>query len=134
MTENKFRALIALHIALSLVGIVAAFLPNGYSTTLAEAYANEPISQFISNDWFWLTFALILLAMWITGVVGMWSFKRWGRSLSLYSTIAALIAVPLFGPTLSSGLESALFEAATLCWGAVLALAYYSVVSARFNA
>jgi hypothetical protein len=132
MTKKKFRALIALHLALSLAGLCAAFLPDNYSTALSEAYANEPISRFIDNDWFWLTLALILLTAWLAGLVGLWSFKRWGRSLSLYSTVAALIAVPLFGPTLSSGIESSLFEAATLCWGAVLALAYYSVVSEQF--
>jgi hypothetical protein len=133
MTESKFRALIALHLALLFAGLCAAFLPDNYSTALSEAYASEPVSSFIDNDWFWLTLALILLIVWLVGLVGVWSFKRWGRSLSLYSTFAALIAVPLFGPTLSSGIENALFEAATLCWGAVLALAYYSAVAERFG-
>jgi cell division protein FtsW (lipid II flippase) len=133
MTAQKFRALIALHLVLTLAGIGAAFLPNSYSAALSEAYATEPMSTFIDNDGFWLTLALTLLALWVAGIVGLWLFKRWGRTLSLYATVAALVIVPFFEPTLLSGLENALYEAAALCWGAVLALAYYSSVRERFD-
>jgi hypothetical protein len=40
--------------------------------------------------------------------------------------------LPTFGSTLTTGLETAFVEAAAMCWGAVLALAYFSDVRVNF--
>jgi hypothetical protein len=133
MTESKFRVLIALHIALSCAGAAAAFIFTGFSPELEAAYANEPEPWVFSTVWSLSTYIVLLVIPWIAGVVGLWRMKRWGRRWSLYSTVILLIAYPLAGASLLSGIESALFEAATLCWGAVLALAYYSGISERFE-
>lgn len=133
MTDNKFRALIALHLALTFGSIGAAFLPNLYSTALSEAYANEPLPAFLDSSWLMIAMVSVLLAVLLASIVGLWMFKPWGRTLSLLSTIATLTIATFFGPTLLSGLENALYEAAALCWGAVLALAYYSRIRERFE-
>jgi hypothetical protein len=135
MTDRKFRALIALHLALTFGSIGAAFLPNSYSPALSEAYANEPTPAFLENHLLPLAIVSVLLAVWVSSIVGLWMFKRWGRALSLYATIATLAITPFFGSVvLSTGLENALYEAAALCWGAVLALAHYSAINDRFKA
>jgi hypothetical protein len=133
MTESKFRALIALHIALSFAGVCASFIVTGYSPELKAAYANEPEPWIFSSLWLLAPYVALLLIPWIAGLIGLWRMKRWGRSWSLYSTIILLVTYPLAGASLLSGIESALFEAAALCWGAVLALAYYSGISERFD-
>jgi hypothetical protein len=133
VTASKFRLLIWLHIALTFAGIGAAFLPNGFSTELVTAYESEPLPWGTENEWALITFAVLLLAAWIAAFVGLLLLKRWGRSLALYTTALTLIALPTFGSTLSTGLETALIEAAAICWGAVLALAYFADVRVNFE-
>lgn len=133
MSQKRFRRLILFYVALVVASTLAAFLPDGYSQTLSDAWDNEPMPLILQN--LWLAFGLVApfaLAA-IVGMVGLFMFKRWGRSLSLYSTLAGLVLFPLFGPSLSSGFESALFEASTMLWGAILALSYHSAISASFS-
>jgi hypothetical protein len=134
MTRKYFRALIVIYLALVVASTAAAFLPAGYSQALSDALDNEPAPLILEN--FWLLFGVVVpfsLAA-LAGLYGLYMFKRWGRSLSLYSTMAGLVVFPLFGPSLYGGIESALFEASTLTWGAILALSYYSAVSGSFGA
>lgn len=133
MTDNKFRALTALHLALTFASIGAAFLPTTYSSALGEAYASEPAPVFLDNESLMIAMICVLLAVWAASIIGLWVFKRWGRTLSLLSTIATLVITPFFGAALSTGIENALYEAAALCWGAILALAYYSPIRERFE-
>lgn len=134
MSQKKFRALIFIYVGLIAASTIAAFAPGGYSQALSDALDNEPSPAILEN--LWLMFGLVapfaLAAM--AGMYGLYMFKRWGRMLSLYSTLAGLVLFPFFGPSLYSGLESALFEASTLLWGAILALSYYSGISAKFSA
>jgi len=69
----------------------------------------------------------------LVGLVGLFRFKAWGRTVSLYATPAALVVEACAGATLSSGVENALLGAASMLWGAVLALAYFSPVRSRFG-
>jgi hypothetical protein len=121
-------------VALVIAGAAAAFLPGGYSQELSDALDNEPAPPILEN--LWLMFGLVVpfALSALAGVYGLYMFKRWGRSLSLYSTLAGLVLFSFFGPSLYSGLESALFEASTLIWGAILTLSYYSEVSSSFSA
>jgi hypothetical protein len=133
MSQKQFRALILIYVALIAASTIAAFVP-GYSQALSDAMDNEPSPAVFDNVWLmWglvVPFALAAMA----GMYGLYMFRRWGRMLSLHSTLAGLVLFPFFGPSVYSGLESALFEASTLLWGAILALYYYSGISARFSA
>jgi hypothetical protein len=133
MTASKFRLLIWLHIALTFAGIGATLLPNSFSPELVAAYENEPLPWGTENEWLLIAFAVLLIVPWVATFVGLLRLKRWGRTLALYATGLTLIAIPTFGPTLSTGLETALIEAAAMCWGAVLALAYFSDVRVNFE-
>ena len=112
----------------------AAFVPGGYSQALADAYAQEPEPWFIRNVWLGLAFALPLLAAIVAGLVGLFFFRRWGRTVSFYSTIVSLCLYSLSGPEIYSPLENVLFEVSSLLWGAILALAYYSPIADRLGA
>ncbi|TAG03242.1 MAG: hypothetical protein EAZ30_10300 [Betaproteobacteria bacterium] len=133
MTAFKFRSIAWLHLALAVLGAGAAFLPNGLSPELAAAFDHEPVPSLFGYEWALYAIALFFIALFLAGFVGLLMFKPWGRTLSLCMTVVLLLVYPLFGPTLMTGLESALLEAAALTWGAVLALAYYSEVSVKFS-
>ena len=133
MSDIKFRLIIFVHLALTAASVGAMFLHDGYSQELADAYAAEPGGWLTDGGWLALTVVGALVAVWLAGLVGLLLFKRWGRTLSLYSTLAEFLVYPFQGPSVSSALESTFLEASILVWGAVLALAYFSTVSTRFE-
>ena len=133
MTDSRYLKLLWTYLALTVTAIVAGLFPN-HSETLQLAYDNEPATWLMSNIWLMgLVFGGLVIT-WLVGFVGLFFFKRWARSLSLYSTLAGFLIYPLMGAPLSSGLEAALFEASTTIWGAILALSYFSAVDDRFGA
>ncbi len=66
-------------------------------------------------------------------VVGLFLFRRWARSLALWSTLLSLPFALLMGPSLVSAPESMLYDAANLLWGGLLAVAYWSPLAASFD-
>jgi hypothetical protein len=134
MSQKYFRALILLYVAFVAASAAAALLPGGYSQELSDALDNEPAPLILENLWLLFCLVVPLALAAFAGMYGLYMFKRWGRSLSLYSTLAGLVLFPFFGPSLYGGIESALSEASTLIWGAILALSYSSAVSGSFSA
>jgi len=132
MTDSNFRKILWVYIA-SIVATVAASVFTPHSDALQAAVDRE------SNSWLWdHTWASIgvyatLVITWLIGLVGLFKFKNWGRSISLYSTVATIIVYPFMGSTLSWGFESGLYELSTMLWGAIIALSYFSSVSERFG-
>jgi len=136
MTDSRFVRLLWIHLALTVAltaaSVAAIFFPS-YSDTLAVAYENEPENGLLGNV---LVSGIVLVPLflaWLTGLVGLFFFKRWARSLSLYVTLFGLIISAFLGPFLYSGLEASLFDASSILWGFILALSYYSSISARFE-
>ena len=132
MTHTVFRSLLWVNVALVAAAAAAAVSPP-YSEALAIAYENEPPTWLMKNPWIYGGVTVSLLAAWLAGLVGLFLYKKWGRTLSLYVTAATLLISPFFGVMLSSGIESALFEASSMVWGALLALSYFSPISDRFG-
>jgi hypothetical protein len=132
MTESRFKKLLYLYVILCGAMIVAMMFP-GYSSDLSAAFEAEPESILMSN--WWVAFALLssVLLTNTAGLIGLLYFKRWARPVSFWSTIAALLLYSFLGPSLMSGVESALLEAASAVWGAALALSYFSPVSKSFE-
>ena len=134
MTDHRFRMLIWAYVALLCGAAVAGYFPIGYTDELRAAYNAEPS---VLDDLPILAVGgtvLALLALIIAGLVGMYRFRSWGRSLSLWTTLVGTLAFAAMGPSLSSGLEAALWELSSILWGAMLALAYFSPVANRFRA
>ncbi|MDO8995339.1 MAG: hypothetical protein Q7U77_01810 [Sediminibacterium sp.] len=134
MSPTIFRGLIGCSVLLIIAaGVVDWLIPSLISQTLTSALENEPVPSLLENYPF---ISLAVLLPWLIAVlastVGLLFFKRWARSMALYSTLIGLTLYSFFGPTLSSALASALTDASSLAWGAVLALAYYSPLSDRF--
>ena len=132
MTETSFLKLLWIYVALMVSAIAAsAFAPH--SEALQAAVDRESNSWLWRHAWASIAVYAVLVAAWLVGLVGLFRFKVWGRSLSLYSTVASVLVYPLMGSSLSWGVESSLYESSTMLWGAILAIAYFSPVSARFG-
>lgn len=136
MTDIRFRCLIILSALLFLAVMLAGWFPPGYSDQLAQAYENEPMPWLNADgepSVALMAVALASLVVMIAGYVGLFLFKPWGRWLSLYSSVIGLAFYPLGGAMLLSPLEALLTDASMMVWGAVLAIAYFSPVAARFR-
>ena len=135
MKESSFRYLLTAYVVMVPCCVAASFFSvDSFSAELAAAYANEPEAWLYQYTWIFISFMAAVILATVAGVVGLFLFKGWGRSLSLYSTIAAFLLYPLLGPTLYSPLEETLYEISSLLWGAILAMAYWSPFSHRFSA
>jgi hypothetical protein len=132
MTETRYLKILWIYVVLMVAESIAIFFPT-YSETLAAAYESEPATWLMSNLWIAVGVIGAFAAAWLTGFVGLFFFKSWARSLSLYSTLAWFFIYPFVGTSLYSGLEASLFEVSTMVWGAILALSYFSPVSCRFE-
>jgi hypothetical protein len=133
MSETKFRLLVVLQFVISLASIATVFLPVGYSQELEAAYAAEPATWLTAGSGLSLVVVGLFLIAWLASQIGLVLFKRWGRTLSLYATLGEFALAPFQGPILSSALESTLLDTTMLLWGAILALAYFSTISNRFE-
>lgn len=132
MTDSRYLKLLWIYVALTVAAIASLFFPT-YSDALTAAYDAEPSTWLMSNLWVAGGLLVSLVVAWLIGLIGLFRFKSWARSLSLYSTLAGFLVFPFLGASLSSGLENALFEASSTVWGAILALSYFSAVSGRFG-
>lgn len=140
MTETRFRNFML--VSLMLFGLAVA------ADTLAIVNAKAMTDQAV--EWsgmvaFGIALLVVNLALCVVGFIGMFTFNRWGRTLSLIVTVFFPVLWIAFGalvnpehvaarPLPSSDFSPYLLELATVAWGAVLALAYYSPVGSRFSA
>jgi hypothetical protein len=134
MSDSRFRWLLVMYVITLLTAVGVGFLPGGYSQALADAYAAEPQPWLFDDMRVGLAIAISLLAAIVAGLIGLFRFKRWGRALSLYSTVAGLCLYLFAGPTIQSPIENVFIELSTLLWGAILALSYGSPIARRFDA
>ncbi len=85
------------------------------------------------EHWPSLAILIVSLVAHIVGAIGLLFFRRWARSLSLWTTGVGFFLYPLVGATVSSGWANALNELSVTLWGAVLALSYFGPLCARFG-
>ncbi|MDQ1834904.1 hypothetical protein [Massilia scottii] len=134
MTVFRFRLLLSLYIILCLAQAAAGWYSSYLiSPAMQAAWEAEPDSWDVANLPLSLSILLPLAIGSFAGVIGMFTFKSWARSFSLYFTAAIIIVLPFSGPWLFSWLDYTLVEITAMVWGAVLALAYYSPVSSQFS-
>jgi len=135
MSPTAFRALIVCSVVAGLAGsALDALVPDLLAAELSAAINNQPPPRFVEDHPFavFVPVAALALAS-IAGAIGLLFYKRWARSLSLWATLGLLAMLPFFGSTAASGWTEALMELSSMTWGAVLALAYFSPLAARFG-
>ncbi|HJQ59524.1 MAG TPA: hypothetical protein VJ890_21635 [Vineibacter sp.] len=133
MTPNRFRVLLTVNAVLFAAGmLVDDIVPPGFSEALLAAYGDR-FYWFDNHYWPSVVMFGLLIGIIVASYVGLYLFKRWGRSVALLASLASIATYLVYGVTLTSGLQGALLEAGTLLFGANIALAYYSQVSERFD-
>ena len=126
------RALAVLILAVGAAAI-DLLLPGLTPTALTAALENEPLHSIFDNTALALLVFVPLAVAMLAGLVGIFLLKEWGRALSLYSTVLGFGLYPFLGASVSSSWSSALSEASTMLWGAVLAIAYFFFLEGRFS-
>ena len=133
MSTAVFRLFVVLSFLLPMVAMgIDALFPTLVPRALAEAVQAEAGSPFLEGSWFVGVNVLLVTAA-LAGSIGMLLFKRWARSLSLWSTVFVLVYLPFIGSIVESGLAASLYEASSMLWGAALAAAYFSTLRHRFG-
>ena len=133
MSPTIFRSLIIFSVLLGIASAaIDSIVPDLIPDSLTKAYENVPTPTLFENS-LWLAFLVILLLLATVSTVGMLFFKRWARMLSLYTNVLGYVMYPFFGITLASGWANAFSELSAAIWGAVLAIAYFSSLSERFE-
>ena len=135
MSVTGFRFLVAAYVvSLLVLCAVAALLPPQVSAQLADLYDQESMTFLHHQDTAVLAaIAVAILAVIIAALVGLYRLRRWGLWLAVLLTLAELIALPFFGPFLSSGLDASLDAIVAGLWGAILVSAFTPPLSQSFR-
>ncbi|TWS94699.1 hypothetical protein [Reyranella sp. CPCC 100927] len=126
MSPTGFRFLVAAYVvSLVVLGVAGVLLPPPVSEQLAELYDQESMTFLHHQDTAVLAaVAAVIMAAIIAALVGLYRLRRWGLWLAALLTLAELIALPFFGPFLSSGLDVSLDAIVAGLWGAILVSAF----------
>ncbi|NIA00704.1 hypothetical protein [Massilia sp. CCM 8734] len=134
MTAYRFRLLLCLHFILeTALAVAVAYTPNLISPQLQAALDAEPVHWSMGNVALNLSLSLFLGVCSMAGLIGMFMFKSWGRTLSLVTTVAFMTVMFVPGAAVMSWLDYVLAELLSMLWGAILALAYFSPISSLFS-
>src|SRR5215210_6454370 len=125
MSPTVFRFIVVLSLMLPLGALGVDFMfPSLIPQGLAKAVEADPIPSALEHGWFIAVTASLVVAA-LAGAGGMLLFKRWARTLSLWSTVLFLLVYPFAGSTVESGMAASMNEASSMLWGAALAVAYF---------
>ncbi len=135
MSPTGFRFLVAAYVVSLLVLCVAGvLLPPQVSQPLADLYDQESMTFLHQQDTAVLAaIAVAILAVIIAALVGLYQLRRWARWLAVVLTAAELIALPFFGPFLSSGLDVSLDAIVAGLWGVILVSAFTPPLRQAFH-
>lgn len=132
MTPNGFRWLLWAYLASILATVLVSLAWPGHPHP--EAVETEAVTgSAFDHAWAWFFLLPLSIAI-LASYVGLFSFRRWARALALATTVLSVGLYPLIGVEMMSWPELALSDLSCMLWGAVLATAYFSPVSAHFTA
>jgi hypothetical protein len=134
--ETIFRFLVVASIVIAVLGTsLDLVVPGLLPAVLEDAYeahvaAEEPM---MSRALTLIGFMLVLLIGSVVGTIGLLLFKPWGRQLSLWLSVLAVLSYPFLGPIVNSGWATMLHNTSIMLWGAALAMAYFAEIKVRFE-
>ena len=133
-TPQLFRALMLASLALSILAFiiditVPALVPEGVRFAEEQYWNGTSTAGLVFRLGLLLGYVIVSLV----AFVGLYFFKQWARTANLVLSALLLLLAPALGHVVLSGLAQGLAEIALMLWGAVLALAYFSPISERFE-
>lgn len=135
ITPRRYRQLLTVYVILLMLIGVAPFLPMAaLPLDLHEAWERLPPPAWIPDGIATtLLLAALLIPVVVAQIVGLYLFRRWARTLSTVLTVLVWPLLLFTGPSVQSALEVVLSDVTSVLWGALLALAWASPVSRRFE-
>jgi hypothetical protein len=133
MTERRFRALLFAYLLTLVAGLCIAAMPGLVPEPLESALREVPE---LVADGALLPAVLLgvpILVASIASIVGLFLLKPWSRSLAAWTTVATLPLYVLAGPSVMSGIGSAIHDVSSMLWGAILLATFVSPLSDRFS-
>lgn len=138
VSPRLFRILLLASLLLGIAaGVVDAVFPSLIPQELSDAQAK--LDTGIRDAAGWGGLALLMSAgvllgvLGIAGLIGLFLFRPWGRTISVIGTVLAFPTYLLLGPVLQSSWSFLLQEISMILWGGLLALAYFSPLGVRFG-
>ena len=132
-----FRFLMLLSLFCGVATLCLTFLFPGLVPEPIRLADEQLLQNPNDNDslaWLVLQFIFFvgLLVASIIGFIGLFLFKAWARLLNVVLCFSLFAVWPAIGYNVSSGWAQAFSDFGMLLWGAVIALSYFSSLSARF--
>jgi len=133
-TETVFRVLL---LASFLAAIATTRIDHMFPNLVApefQALRDGPrLANDFTNSAIFLGLGLLCLGSGVVSSIGLFFFKSWARPLAIFSTIVGLPVYVLGGQFVTSGWAEAFEQLSLQFGGAVIAMAYWSPLSERFN-
>jgi len=134
MSRLAFRRFIIAYVALAVPAIfIDLILPMLVPAPLRAAQQALDAEASTVSLAILIVGLLLLLGGLVAALLGLFRFRRWGRTAAMIFTVISLVAQPFAGPTVQSGLTSALIGASSIIWGAILLAAYYLPIAREFG-
>ena len=127
--ESIFRWLLAISIILTLLGLILEYTTSPLlPPAVQEVLDAEMQAEITTGDLIMLAIGLPALAVLLAGYIGLFLLKPWGRACFIFSSIAIYLITPLLGSFLMTGVAYMSYDLASVCIGAIVAMAYLSPV------
>jgi len=129
-----FRVLVSAQIGLAVLAIAASLRLEKTLPEALQAYLRaQRDAPFSSKDAVLAATAMPLLAAMVVAWIALLRFWRIGPWLYLATTVAGIALTVATGPSVTTAIESTLQTASSVIAGAIIALAFFSDVAARFR-
>ena len=134
-TPQVFRGFMLASLVLSILAFVIDLTVPALVPDIVRFAEEQYWSQSSAGGlMFRASLLLLYVAASLVAFVGLYFFKHWARTANLVLSALLIVVAPALGHIVLSGIAQGLGEIALLLWGAVLAMAYFSPLSGRFEA
>ena len=124
MNTKTFRALLLISLALTAVAnTLDALFPELLLASHRAAVQAQAQAGLGGHAGAWLSLVVVLQIAGVISAVGLWRGARWGVWLGVGATLVGLVAMPMLGSYVWSGLALSIAQLAVGLWFAVPAFA-----------
>jgi hypothetical protein len=134
MSSRTFRAL---YLTSILLGVCSALVDSVFPDLVPAEFRRldemQTSAEWLEQAWFLWVGAAWLIAT-LASTIGLWFFRRWARTLSVGTSLFAIVLGAVTpGALVTSGLANTFAWASAMLWGAVILAAFTEPVRAMFR-
>jgi len=134
MTKKQFRILIVLNWLLTITAAIVFLSTRTSLPTELKTYLENQKSigeSTADSILLWVDVSLLVFA--IAASIGLLLFKRWARRLVILVYLFSVLLIPTRAVYIDTGWSQLVFSLANMTGGMILALVFFSPLSALFN-